>query len=204
MLPTDELLELSLHRERAAMVVEDLRALPAAPVVVAEGSSLPAAAVPDPSRAVWLLPSAEFQAAQLASRPLSDGHRRLYLRLREVIEVEARERGVPTLVIDGTRPIEGAVTAVESRFAGALATGAGATTVAERQVLLREANQAVVEQVRGYFARPWADGDAEAVLQPFLCECGAPTCDAEVETTVGAAAAGPLRAERGRPQGLPP
>ena len=58
--------------------------------------------------------------------------------------------------------------------------------------MLREANQAVVDQVRGYFARPWADGDAEAVVRPFLCECGAPGCDVEVDATVAAAAAGPI------------
>jgi hypothetical protein len=34
-------------------------------------------------------------------------------------------------------------------------------TGAERRALLREANLAIVEQVRGYFARPWATGDSE-------------------------------------------
>ena len=159
------------------MVVDDLHATPTAPMVLAEGSTLPAAAVPDPSRALWLLPSAAFQAAQLASRPIPDGHRRLYLRLREVIELEAREREVPTLVIDGRQSVDHVVTTVEERFAGSLAAGPRATAVADRQTLLREANQAVVDQVRAYFARPWADGDAETVVHPFLCECGAPGCD---------------------------
>ena len=174
------------------MVVDDLRGTPVEPMVLAEGSALPASAVPDLSRALWLLPSAAFQEAQLASRPIPDGHRRLYRRLREVIEHEASERGVPTLVVDGGQSVEEAVTAVEERFAGPLAVGPRATAIAERRALLREANQAVVDQLRGYFARPWADGDAEAVVRPFLCECGAPGCDAEVEATVAAAAAGPI------------
>lgn len=42
-----ELLELSLHWERGSMVVDDLLALPRSPLVVAEGSTLPAAAVHD-------------------------------------------------------------------------------------------------------------------------------------------------------------
>src|SRR4249920_1458759 len=56
-----ELLELWLHAERGPMVVDDLRGLPASPLVVAEGSALAASAVADPSRAVWLLPTADFQ-----------------------------------------------------------------------------------------------------------------------------------------------
>ena len=37
-----ELLAMSLHAERGPMVVEDLRALPDTPLIVAEGSTLPA------------------------------------------------------------------------------------------------------------------------------------------------------------------
>jgi hypothetical protein len=40
-----KMLELSLHRERGPMVVDDLQALPRSPLVVAEGTTLPAAAV---------------------------------------------------------------------------------------------------------------------------------------------------------------
>jgi hypothetical protein len=40
-----ELLELSLHAERGAMVLDDVRALPRSPLVVAEGAPLPASAV---------------------------------------------------------------------------------------------------------------------------------------------------------------
>ena len=39
---------------------------------------------------------------------------------------------------------------------------------AERRALLREANAAIVAQVRGYYARPWAEGDAESVVREAL------------------------------------
>jgi hypothetical protein len=60
-----ELLEGSLHRERGPMVVDDLGDLPGSPLVVAEGSQLPAWAlssgIAERSRAVWLLPTRQFQ-----------------------------------------------------------------------------------------------------------------------------------------------
>ena len=37
---------------------------------------------------------------------------------------------------------------------------------------------------RGYFARPWAQGDPEQVVRSFLCECGQPDCSESVEVTV--------------------
>jgi hypothetical protein len=63
------MLQLSLHRERGPMAIDDLRALPHAPLVVAEGSTLPAHAlssgIAERSRAVWLLPTRAFQQATL-------------------------------------------------------------------------------------------------------------------------------------------
>jgi hypothetical protein len=184
--------DLSLHRERGPMVVDDLLALPPAPVVVAEGSTLPAAAVQDRSRALWLLPTPEFQRARLAERGLSGGARAFYLLLAETIEREAREHDVPILAVDGERGIAATVAAVERHLEGALTEGPCARTLAERRALLREANEAIVAQVRGYYARPWADGDGEEVVRTFLCECGDTTCEASVEIRVGVAAAAPV------------
>ena len=173
-------------------MVEDLLALPRAPLVVAEGSTLPAAAVRDRSRAVWLLPTAEFQRARLEERGLSTGARGLFLLLAETIEREASEHDVPLVAVDGGHGIADIVAAVEQRFSAALAEGPWAETLAERQALLREANEAVVAQVRGYFARPWAEGDAEEVVRTFLCECGDPVCESSVEAIVAVAAAAPV------------
>jgi hypothetical protein len=111
-----------------------------------------------------------------------------------VIEREARLSGVPILPIEGSHAVADIVRAVEELFAPELAAGPRAETGAERRALLREANLAIVEQVRGYFARPWATGDSEATVRVFVCECGDPSCVADVEMTVAAVAAGPALA----------
>jgi hypothetical protein len=190
----EPMLEMSLHSERGPMVIDDLQALPRAPLIAAEGSTLPAYAVSsgiaDRSRAVWLLPTPEFYEAQLAS--LSRGPRELYRVLAAEIAREAEAHGAPTLIVDGSGDVDETVTAVERRFAEALATGPHAETHAERQALLREANLAAVEQVRAYYSRPWAEGDADTVIRTFLCECGDPSCVASVDVDVGSAADAPV------------
>jgi hypothetical protein len=197
-----QMLDISLHAERGPMVLDDLRALPDSPLVVAEGSTLPAHAVSsgiaDRSRAVWLLPTADFQRALLGARGTPPGPTALYRLLQEKIAREASEHGAPTLIVDGSLDLEATVAAVEELFAVALAEGPRAETRAERRALLREANEAIVAQVRGYHARPWAEGDAESVVREFLCECGSTTCHAGVPVPVGAAMAGPVLAPRHR------
>jgi hypothetical protein len=184
-----EMLEMSLHRERGTMVLDDLRALPAAPLVVAEGSPLPASGIVDPARAVWLIPTPAFQRAQLAARGTTGGAAQLYL-LAEVIDREARDHGAQTLSVDGTQGIEETTQAVESLFADSLAAGPGAETRDERRALLREINEAIAAQVRAYYARPWAQGDPDAVVRRFVCECGDPVCDADLELPVAELLAG--------------
>jgi hypothetical protein len=193
-----EMLEGSLHRERGPMVVDDLRALPDSPLVVAEGSTLPAWAltcgIAERSRAVWLLPTRRFQQAALVDQGVPPGPAALYRLLAETIEREAREHDAPVLPVDGSRGLPQMVAAVEQRFAEALAEGPRAATPAERRALLREANQAVAAQVRGRYGRPWATGDAEAVVRAFLCECGDPGCEASVPIPVGSLSSGPVLA----------
>jgi len=191
MTPTpEEMLAMSLHRERGAMVVDDLRALPRAPLVVAEGTTLPAWAVKAPSPAVWLIPTREFQERAFAERQLAPGVAALYRLYTDVVAQEAREHGVHVLTIDGAKNIPAVAAEVEGLFGEALAAGPRAETSDERHRLLREANLTIVEQVRGYYARPWANGDPEAVEREFLCECGDPTCDAQVLAPIAEAAAG--------------
>jgi hypothetical protein len=192
----DEMLAMSLHTERGPMVIDDLRALPDAPLILAEGSVLPASAVyggiAERRLAVWLLPTAEFQDRYLAERGVTGGPAALYRLQRDVIEREAREYAVRTLTVDGTRDIAQMTSAVEDLFREALLAGPHAKTLTERRALLRAINTDLVAQVRGYYARPWATGDAESVARAFLCECAAPACDIELELTVGAAAANPV------------
>jgi hypothetical protein len=189
-----EMLAMSLHRERGPMVVDDLLALPRSPLVVAEGTTLPAGAVQDHSRAVWLLTTPELQRARLEERGLPRGPRQLYLLVAETIEREAREHGVPVLVVDGARSIDATVAAVERLFEDALDEGPLVETGEERRALLREGNEAIVAQVRAYYARPWAEGAADQVVRTFVCECGERSCEADVEAPVGAAAAAPVLA----------
>jgi hypothetical protein len=193
-----QMLDMSLHAERGPMVLDDLRALPDSPLVVAEGSTLPAQAVSsglaDRSRAVWLLPTDDLQRALLGARGTLPGPAALYLLLRDRIAREASQHGAPTLILDGSLDLEATVTAVEERFGTALAAGPRAESRAERRALLREANEAIVAQVRGFYARPWAKGDAESVVREFLCECGSTTCQASVHVPVAAVLAGAVLA----------
>jgi hypothetical protein len=186
---------MSLHRARGAMVLDDLAALPPAPLVVVEGSPLPARAA-DPERSVWLLPTLDLQRARLAARGTTGGAAELYTLLADVIAREAAEHALPTLAVDGAQGIETMTAAVESRFAGAIAAGPRAETVADRRALLREMNDAIVAQVRAYHARPWAEGDPDAVVRTFVCECGDPACEDDFDLTVGEAASTPALAHR--------
>ena len=168
--PDDERLAMSLHAERGPMVLDDLRALGSAPLVIAEGTVLPASGVGDPARAAWLL------------QPHAPVERRVDALVSRVIADEALEHGVPVV-----RPED-----VEARFAAAIAAGPRAQGRGERQALLREMNEAVARQVRGYFRRWWAQGDPAAVEWDLACECGDPDCLADVRAPVGRLGRGPV------------
>lgn len=101
---------------------------------------------------------------------------------------------MPVLTVDASRGIDDVLADVESLFADVLAEGPRAKTPAERGALLREANKAIVAQVRRYCARPWASGDPEEVVRTFVCECGDPFCDLNVDVRVGDAAVEPVLA----------
>jgi hypothetical protein len=193
--PDDDLFQMSLHVERGPMVLDDLSASPPTPLIIAEGSSLPASAVTlgiaRPGRVVWLLPTPAFQEAQLAARATADGPSRLYRLLRQRAEHDVEHHGLPVLNVDGSRALPDMVMAVERLLHDALSAGPVATRLEQRRSLLREMNEDVVTQVRGYHSRPWAIG-APDFVQLFVCECGRPTCEAEISAPVGEAAAGPL------------
>jgi hypothetical protein len=190
-----ELLELGLHEERGPMIVDDLRELPAAPLVVAEGSTLPpfvvSAGIAAPGRGVWLLPTAEFAEARLYphaplhARPLlvETWHLGVERTAREVAEHRA-----PSLVVDGSRDLDEMTALVEERFGDALAEGPRAETAAERRALLREGNEQILAQCLGFLSRPWAGADEATYTRAFHCECDDPGCDAVLELTVAEAA----------------
>lgn len=138
-------------------------------------------------------PDGGVPRARLEERGLRAA-RELFLLLADTIEREARESDMPIFVVDGECGIDATVAAVERHFEDALAEGPLAETVAHRRALLREANEAVVAQVRGYYAHLWAEGDPEQVVRTFLCECGGPLCEGSVDVRVDAAAAEPVLA----------
>ena len=101
---------------------------------------------------------------------------------------------MPIFAVDCALGIDATVAAVERHFEDALGEGPRAETVAERRALLREANEAVVAQVRGFYARPSADGDAGEVVRTFLCECGDELCELSLDVRVDAAGDAPVLA----------
>ncbi|HEY7597979.1 MAG TPA: hypothetical protein VH969_32885 [Actinophytocola sp.] len=183
--PPAELLAMSLHRERGRMIADDLRALPSAPLIIAEGTPVtPSVAGP---RAVWLLPSPSVRRDRLASRSLPAGVRALYELLSAEIEAEVRAAGGRVVAAD-----EDLAAAVGSCFADALAAGPVASTTGERRALLRYSNLALVEQHRAYYARPWARGSLAAAVVEFDCECGDRACAATVSLPVAEFPVAPL------------
>ncbi|MFF4771999.1 hypothetical protein ACFY05_04000 [Microtetraspora fusca] len=178
----EDMIAMSLHDERGPMIVDDLRALPEAPLTIAEGTPITPSVAG--ARAVWLLPSPEVQEARLATRDLTPGALELYRSLIQVIEKEVEEYGARKLVVDGRRGIEETAADVERLFADALDTGPVAATPRERRHLLRYANRAVVTQHLTFFARPWASGDARSAVRAFDCECGQDGCDEQVRLAI--------------------
>lgn len=177
--PLADKLAMSLHHERGAMIADDVRALPPAPLTIAEGTPItPASAGP---HALWLLPSPSVQQERLAQRGLAPGVAELYECLVEEITTQVHAYGAPYLIVDGHRTIEETVSEVAAHFAEALKTGPLARTVTERRELLRYANHAITEQYRTYRARPWATGDPSAIIKSFSCECAQDGCEAQVD-----------------------
>lgn len=170
-----------LGDERALMVVDDVRRLPSAPLVVAEGGVISPRLV-EPSRTVWLEPSEEFQLRHRSAE---------WVALAHSVE-DARRRGIPIIVVDGSRRTSEIVDDVERALATPLHNGPHARSSSERRRLLREANLALVRQVRDGCARPWASADPESQVRSFVCECASPDCDADVDAAVATAAASPV------------
>jgi hypothetical protein len=188
--PVDELVALTLaaNAERCALMLEDLGRLPAAPAIVAEGTpllpTLVAAVSADASRALWLIPSPEFERRALEARPTtsfdatSDPQRARENRIRRElavaaeIERQARERGFHVVRVDGTRDLPTVQRVVEDTFADALARLPRATTPEERFAIRRGENATVYAQLSTYLDRVPAAGTRDEVTFPFACECG--------------------------------
>lgn len=182
-----EFLQLNLDFERGPMIVDDLRRLPAAPLVVADGSTvlpeLVAQGHAERDRAVWLLTTLEQHHAFHEKKGFANLVEYRWL-VAQKIEGQADELGVNALRVDDTVGPDEAFAAVEELFADALAEGPRAETLEERRALLRYANEAIVAQARGFLSRPWSTGDESTFMREFLCECGDPECTEFVQLTV--------------------
>lgn len=193
-----------IEYDRGPFTVDDLRGLPAAPLIVVDGappvavegavvdgappvaveSAVVGGAAGDAGRVVWLLPSRAVQRARLERRH-PDGIPARYLRLWQSAADRAAASGDPVVTVDDLT-VEETLAEVERLFAGRLAEGPLARTVAGRREVLRHSNLAIVGQCRGWLAHQ-PDPRARVAAQRFDCECGRPGCLALVELPVEAA-----------------
>ncbi|GGZ34438.1 hypothetical protein GCM10010387_30550 [Streptomyces inusitatus] len=190
--PPGELLAMSLHHERGPMIADDVRALPPVPLTVVEGTPVtpPAAG----AHALWLLPTREEQRRRLADRGLGSGQLELYRLLVREIEDQVAQYGGDRLETTGDRSVPHTLALVESHFAAVLAAAPRESTAAGRGRLARYANEALVRQYEGFYARPWARGDAGDAVVDFDCECGSAGCARQVPLRVADFPGGPLLA----------
>jgi hypothetical protein len=175
------------------MIVDDLRALPTAPLVVADGSTvLPELVAQRHARAdrsVWLIPTFEGHRAHHEAHGMAHLVEYRWLVIEEV-ERQAAVHGVNVVRVDGSLGPDDVLAAVESLFAKAIEEGPCATTQEERRELLRWANDEAVRQARAYLARSWSSGDEATYGRPFRCECDDPECEGIVPLPVAEYAPG--------------
>ena len=177
-------------RERFRMILDDLRALPAEPAIVAEGPQLlPELVAPllvRPDSAVWLVPTPRLQRGLLDTRPsagpshTSDADvvkakitRRNEL-IAERIQASALELRLAVVEIDA---YEDAEEALERRL---VADTTGLPPEAVRD-LRRDENLMVVDQIKRYLASNEAPAEpADSFL--LSCECTWLGCVDRVDT----------------------
>ena len=179
-------------RHRFRLVLEDLRALPAAPGAVVEGPQLfptsVAAVLRSPERALFLVPSPAEQRERLLARGpmpnVSDGLQARRnaterdLMISALYEREARDLRLLVLRSDG--PLDEVVERAAAHFrpvVDRLPRGGDLAAVRRRE------NDVLATQVRLY-----AESLLPTVLEDrplaFACECGATGCTAELELTL--------------------
>jgi hypothetical protein len=154
----EEVLDLWIHWERGPMLVDDVRGLPRAPLIVVEGTTVPAGRRP----ALWL------------NRPAAWPDNPVFVHFAEAILENARRHNVPVLPVTGS--VDETISAVEQHFGIALTCGPRAKTIEERRALVREANETLAFQIHTYTARAWATETPETIIRDFICECDDPEC----------------------------
>jgi hypothetical protein len=188
-----------LSRLMLGYVLEDLPSLPGQPAVLVEGPQVVPDLLPQGARAVFLIPTPEFQRSVLEARPMptSDPARALANRLvkdrlyADRVAALARERGFLVIDVDGSRGPDEIAAQVEADFEDFLA----ASEPVDLRTVRRWENGKLARNVRAWMA----SGDhpvSGEITVPFACECGRLGCAERVSLPLAALdAADPVLAD---------
>ncbi|MFW6599592.1 hypothetical protein ACQBAU_08950 [Propionibacteriaceae bacterium Y2011] len=170
--------------DRGTMVLDDVRALPNAPLVVVEGDPILPSLTSAGGHAVWLWPSREVQRSRLERRH-PDGipprHLVTWERLAPWLDGESQVPG-ELIIVDGL-DIEATIRAVTDALAPVLAAGPCADSVGERQAMLRYGNASIISQYLSPATKPLTPVSSDAAAD-FDCECGRQECHTTVRLRV--------------------
>lgn len=186
-----------ISRLMLGYVLEDLRSLPEQPAVLVEGPQVVPDLLPADARAVFLIPTPEFQHAVLEARPMpsSDPAQALANRLvkdrlyADRVAALARARGFTVLEVDGNRAPDEIAAEVEAELGDVLA----ASEPVDLPAVRRWENEKIARNVRAWVASGdhRIEGEPEA---PFACECGRLGCCERVSLPLSAFAGGAVLA----------
>lgn len=176
-----------ISRLMLGFLLEDVPSLPEQPVVLVEGPQIVPDLLPEGARAIFLIPSSEFQRDVLTPRPMpsSDPARALANRLvkdrlyADRVADLARERGFTVLEVDGSLSPDDVLQRVEVEFSNVLA----ASDPVDLPAVRRWENEKIARNVRAWHA----SGDhrtAHDMPVPFACECGRLGCGERVSLTL--------------------
>lgn len=136
MRPVDQQIseEITIYQEEFLLILEDLMALPRSQPVLAEGAALmPEYVAPllnDPHRAIWIVPTAEFQLKHYSQREwatgivksTSDPQKAFQnwmerdIQFARFVQQEAEQRGMRVMVVDGAASIAENARMAEQHF----------------------------------------------------------------------------------------
>jgi predicted transcriptional regulator len=181
-LPAAETIRLTI--DRSGMVLDDVRALPDEPAIVAEGTNVTPSMVPGPSLAIWLTAEPAIRARR--SRQRGWGAAGDEADLIQERQLTAELDQAAAIVIDTGNHAEPGetVTHIEVIAATWIATRPTAQSRRERQALIRDGNAAIVAQYRDGMARS-GNTAGYSLVRTYDCECGDLRCTALVERNLG-------------------
>lgn len=181
-LSTAETVRLTL--DRSTMVLDDVAALPDEPAVVAEGTNITPAMVPNASLAVWLTARTAIRARRNQQRGWGAAGGAVDLIKERQLMAELNESAAPVIDTGDHTGVGETIAQIETLAASWFATRPAARNRRERQTLIREGNAAIVTQYRGGMARS-GNTQGDGLVRSYDCECGEPWCTALVERTLG-------------------